>query len=163
MSDPFVHDDNLVAAARRLNWDHARHVETQRLLRLAVYSAISVALGFVSIHPGDPFLRLGAPVLGLCITPIVWAITHKLGLAFANQIRLADRCANRLAIQALDGTNEYIPLHGYVGFPRKPPQFAGKLLTVRLMFDVFYGTLAAGWLILLGYLMFHLLVPPPVL
>ena len=95
------------------------------------------------------------------MTLIVWGIARKLGRAFANQVRHADRCARRLAIQ--NANNEYIALHGYIGFPRKPASFAGMLLTVRLMFDAFYGTVALAWLILLGYLAFRLLVPAPVL
>ena len=96
MSDPFIHDDNLVAAALRQNWDHARHVETQRLYLLAIYVAIAAALGYVAIHGGDPYLRLGATFLALCVTLIVWGIARKLGRAFANQVRHADRCARRL-------------------------------------------------------------------
>jgi hypothetical protein len=163
MSDPFVHDDDLVAGALRLNWDHARHLERQRLSLLAIYVALAVALGFVSVHPGDPFLRVGAAFLALCLTPIVWGITRKLGDAFANQVRHADRCARRLAIQSLDDQNQYIALHGYLGFPRKPPTFAGMLLTVRLMFNLFYGTAAIAWLILFGYLAFRQLAPAAVL
>jgi len=163
MSDPFVHDDDLVVAALRQNWDHARHIESQRLWLLAIYVAIAAALGFVAVHPGDPFLRVGATFLALCVTAIVWGVTFKLGLAFANQVWHADRCARRLAIQSLDEENRYIALHGYLGFPRKPPSIAGMLLTVRLMFNVFYGTVAAAWVILLGYLIFRYLVPAAVL
>ena len=159
MSDQFVHDDNIVAGALRLNWDHARHVEKQRLHLLAIYVAIAAALGFVALHPGDPILRVGAALVALCLTLIVWAITYKLNNAFANQIWHADRCARRLAIQSLDGNNEYIALHGYVGFPRKPPAIAGVLLTVRLMFNVLYGTFAGTWTVLLGYLIFRLVAP----
>jgi hypothetical protein len=163
MSDQFVHDDNLVSTALRLNWDHARHIENQRLKLLAIYTAIGVALGFASIHPGDPWVRVGATLFALCITLIIWGISHKLGRAFANQVAHADRCARRLAIQPLDGSNEYIELHGYLGFPRKPPRWAGHLLTVRLMFDVLYGTVAAIWILLLAYLLFRFLLPAPTL
>ena len=159
MSDPFIHDDNLVAAALRQNWDHARHVETQRLYLLAIYVAVAAALGYVAVHGGDPYLRLGATFLALSATVIVWGITHKLGQAFANQVRHADRCARRLAIQSLDGNNEYIALHGYIGFPRKPAGLAGLSFTVRLMFDAFYGTVAVAWVTLLGYLAFRFFVP----
>lgn len=163
MSDQFVHDDNLVATALRQNWDHARHVERQRLSVLAIYTALAVALGFVGVHPGDPFLRVGSAFLALCLTLILWGITRKLGQAFANQVWHADRCARRLAIQSLDEQNQYIALHGYLGFPRKPPSIAGMLLTVRLMFNVFYGTAAVAWLMLLGYLAYRQLIPPIVL
>jgi hypothetical protein len=163
MSEPFVHDDNLVAAALRQNWDHARHVETQRLYLLAIYVAIAAALGSVAVHGGDPYLRLGTTILALCTTLIMWGIANKLGQAFANQVRHADRCARRLVVQSLDGNNEYIALHGYIGFPRKPASFARLSLTVRLMFDAFYGTVAVAWLTLLGYLAFRFLVPAPVL
>ena len=163
MSDPFVHDDDLVVAALRQNWDHARHVEQQRLSVLAIYVALAVALGFVSVHPGDPYLRLGATFVALCQTLIVWGITRKLGQAFANQVWHADRCARHLAIQSLDEQNQYIALHGYLGFPRKPPGIAGVLLTVRLMFNVLYGTAAVAWLILFVYLAFRQFMPAPVL
>jgi len=119
--------------------------------------------GFVSVHPGDPYLRLGATFVALCQTLIVWGITRKLGQAFANQVWHADRCARHLAIQSLDEQNQYIALHGYLGFPRKPPGIAGVLLTVRLMFNVLYGTAAVAWLILFVYLAFRQFMPAPVL
>ena len=159
MSDAFVHDDNLVASALRQNWEHARHIEGQRIQFMAVYVAIGFGLGFVATHPGDPFVRIGAALLAFCITLIVWAITYKLGLAFANQIRHADRCARRLAIQTLDGNNEYIALHDYIGFPRKPPAVAGVLLTVRQMFSLFYATCTLAWAVFAGYLMFLSFTP----
>ena len=163
MSDEYIHDDNLVVAALRLNWDHARHVEMQRLYLLAIYAVFSAALGYLALHGGDPFLRVGAILIALCVTAIIWSMTHKLGRAFATQVWHADRCARRLVIQPLDGSNEYVALHGYIGFPRKPPALAGVLLTVRLMFDLLYGTLAGAWVILFGYLLFRFVAPAAVL
>jgi hypothetical protein len=164
MSDPFIHDDTLVAAALRQNWDHARHVERQRLYLLAIYVAMAAALGSVSVHGGDPYLRVGATFLALCATLIAWGISHKLGQAFANQVWHADRCARRLAIQSLDGgSNEYIALHGYIGFPRKPVTIAGLPQTVRLLFDLLYGTFTVAWAILLAYMAFRQFWPAPVL
>lgn len=164
MSDTFVHDDNLVASALRLNWDRARHIESQRIQFMAIYAGIAVALGFAAIHPGDLLVRLGAVFLAFCVTVIVWWMTVELNKDFVNQLWHADRCARRLAVQAHDGRNEFIALHGYVGFPRKPSAPFGLVrIDMQLMLNVFYGTAALAWLVLLGYQMFRFFAPAAVL
>src|SRR5882724_10269654 len=114
MTGDFVHDDNLIANALRLNWEHARHIENQRLQLAAIYLAMAFGLGFVALQPGDPFIRLGAVLLGLAITLIVWAMTHKLNSAFRIQIWLADRCAKQLVVQLPDSQDRYTALHGFI-------------------------------------------------
>jgi hypothetical protein len=164
MSDAFIYDDNLVTTAFRLNWDRARHIEIQRIRLLAVYVAIAIAVGFVGIHPGDPFVRLGALVLGFCVTVIISTMTNQLSNDLVNQLAHADRCARRLVVQTVDGRNEFIALHGFVGFPRKPFVLFGLVhFDMRLTFNVFYATIALAWLLQLGYLVFRMLVPGAVL
>src|ERR1700760_4418981 len=103
MTGDFVHDDNLVANALRLNWEQARHIESQRLQLIAVYLAMALGLGYASLQAGDHVIRLGATVFGLIVTLIAWAATHKLNGAFRTQILAADRCARRLVVQLHDG------------------------------------------------------------
>jgi hypothetical protein len=160
MSDTFIHDDNLVTRAFRLNWERARHIEGQRIQLMAIYVAIAVAVGYVGIYAGDPLIRLGAVLLGVCMTLIGWAMTDQLNNDLINQLAHADRCARRLVVQTVDGRNEFIALHGFVGFPRKPPVLFGRVhIDMRLMFNVFYATIALAWLLQLGYLVFRMLVP----
>jgi hypothetical protein len=164
MSDAFIHDDNLVTRAFRLNWERARHIEAQRVQLMAVYTAIAIAIGYVGIHPGDPLVRFGALVLGFCMTLIAWAMTNQLNSDLVNQLAHADRCARRLVVQTVDGRNEFIALHGFIGFPRKPAVLFGLVnVDIRLMFNVFYAAIALAWLLQLGYLVFRMLVPGVVL
>jgi hypothetical protein len=160
MSGDFVHDDNLVANALRLNWEHARHIESQRLQLAAIYLAMAFGLGFVALQPGDHVIRLGAVLFGLVVTLIVWAMTHKLNSAFRVQIWLADRCAKRLVVQLPDGHNEYTALHGFIGFPRRTPGSGiMRRINVRLMFNALYATFTLGWVVLFGYLAWRMFAP----
>jgi hypothetical protein len=165
MSDLYLHEENLVLQALRQNWDHARHVESQRLQSTFLYVATAFGLGFVALHPGDMVLRLGATLLGLSVTLIFWAIIHKLNGAFVVQIWYADRCARHLGIRPPDGKNDLIALHAYLGFPRKAGgQFAVlRRINVRLMYNALYGAFALSWLFLLGYLVFRIIVAEGVL
>ena len=162
MNDPWQ-EDQLVAQALRMNWEHARHVEVQRFQVTATYVAIAFGLGYVSIQPGDMIVRTGASVLGVCVTLVFWGMAHKLNSAFINQIRFADLCARQLGIQDPDDGGRYIALHGYLGFPRKAPGRFGfvRRVNVHRMFNWLFALLLMGWLALAGYLLFRFVAPAP--
>lgn len=164
MTDPYLHEDDLVTQALRLNWDHARHVEIQRLQLTAVYVAMAFGLGLAALHPGDPVIRIGAAVLGSCVTLICWGMTHKLNRAFVNLIEHADRCARRLGIREWDERSEheeFVALHAFLGFPRMARERVSivRRSNVRVMFHLLYGGFALTWLILLAYLIFRIFAP----
>lgn len=146
-----------------MNWDHARHVEVQRLQSTALYLVAALGLGFAAIQPGDPFVKIAASALGLSITLFFWAMTHKLNSAFTNQIWYADRCARRLGIASSDGHHELVAIYAFLGFPRKAPgPYAFiRQINVRLMFHFLYCSFALGWLFLFAYLIVRNAWPQP--
>lgn len=161
MTDPYHYDDQFLVQALRMNWEHARHIETQRLYCLAVYVTTAAGLAFGALTSGDYYVKLGASVCGLMLTFPFWGLTHKFNNAIRIQISRADDCARRLILQTADKRGP-IPLHAFLGFPRKlRPPFS--MINVRRMFEVVYGTCATGWLLFCCYLVFRLVVPTMIL
>ena len=156
MTDSALDDDELVARALRMNWEHARHIEAQRLQLLAVHVAITLGLGYAAIYTGAPAVRVLAAELGFCLTLFCWGITHKLNSAFVFQIWQADRCARRLAVRDASRHDGFDGLHSLLGFPRKAP--GPRFLNVRTMFHFIYFAFALNWVLLLAYAVFRLIV-----
>jgi hypothetical protein len=164
MSDPYFHDDRVIVQLLRMNWEHARYVETQRLHLTVVYAALAAGVAYEALYSGDPVVKIAAAVFGLAVTLIFWGMIRKLSSEFVNQIAHADRCARQLMVQ-VEGGRGPIPIHAFLGFPRKAirPFAVLGALNVRLMFRVLFATFTLAWMFLLGYRIFRIFVPELVL
>jgi hypothetical protein len=151
-------EDDLLIRALGMNWEHARHVENQRLQVLAVNVALGIALGYVAIYAGNLTLRVLASFLGFSSTLLFWGVTHKLNAAFSIQVLHAYRCARALAIQDNRSRDGFVGLDRYLGFPRKKRVAFIGVINVRTMFQLFYGVLTLSWLFLLGHTVLRLVV-----
>jgi hypothetical protein len=157
MSDPYFHDDRLLVQVLRMNWEHARYVETQRLYLTVVYAALAAGIAYEALYSGDPVVKIAASAFGLATTLIFWGMIRKLSSEFVNQIAHADRCARQLMVQ-VEGGRGPIPLHAFLGFPRKAirPFAVLGAINVGLMFRVLFGTFTLAWVFLLGYRIFRI-------
>ncbi|MBI4204908.1 MAG: hypothetical protein HY527_07760 [Betaproteobacteria bacterium] len=143
-------DDNLISDALKLNWDHARHVETLRLRLTAVYILAVLGAGLAALESDAALIQRIAAILGLLISLFCWAMTHKWNAEFVNQIQCADRCARRLRVTSTSDQNSSEELHSYIGFP-KPDPLLPKTINVRRMFNWFYITFIAVWVVVVLY------------
>jgi hypothetical protein len=153
MTDP---GDDLIARSLKMNWDHARHIEAQRMGALAIYVVMALGVGYGAVFAGVPAVRCLAAELGLCLTLLFWGMTLKLNRAFRNQLMHAARCAQRLTGRALrPGEN----LVDFIAFPIRPQGRLFGQIRVGLMFHFIYAVFALNWILLLGYSVLRLIIP----
>lgn len=153
MTDP---DDELIAQALKMNWEHARHIEAQRMAALAIYVLIALGVGYGAIFAGAPAVRCLAAELGLCVTLVFWGMTHKLNRAFRNQLLHAARGAQRLTGRALRPGESLID---FLAFPSKPGGGLFSQFRVGLMFHFVYAAFTLNWTLLLAYSVLRLFFP----
>ena len=153
-------NDEILASALKLNWDHARHIETLRLRLTTVYIIAILGAGLAALKGEVELIKQVAAVLGLLISIFCWAMTHKWNAEFVNQIQSADRCARKLRLE--DGDEGEVSVgeevHSYIGFP-KPAPFLSRLINVRRMFHLFYVVFIGAWVFVSLY-SFSLLPAP---
>jgi hypothetical protein len=152
MSDP---GDDLVLQALKMNWDHARHIETQRMGALAIYMVMALGIGYGAIFAGAPAVRCLASELGLVTTLLFWGMTRKLNRAFRNQLIHAARGAQHLGDRVLRKDES---LFDFLAFPTKPARGLLEQVRVGLMFHFIYAVFALNWVMLLGYSVLRLIV-----
>jgi hypothetical protein len=140
-------DDDLIVEALKIDWDHARHVETQRLRLVTVYIIAVLGAGLAAMKSDMPWIQGLASIVGLLISAFCWAMTHKWNAEFVNQIKSAELCARRLKVTSLASPEETEELFSYIGFP-KPDPFLPKVINVRRMFNWFYAVFIVVWLII---------------
>jgi hypothetical protein len=140
-------DDDLIVEALKIDWDHARHVEVQRLRLVTVYIIVVFGTGLAAMKSNIPWIQGLASILGLLVSVFCWAMTHKWNAEFVNQIKSAERCARRLKVTSLVSPEEIEELYSYIGFP-KPDPFLPKIINVRRIFSWFYVVFTIVWLII---------------
>jgi hypothetical protein len=153
-------EDNLIVEALKIDWDHARHVETQRLSLATVYILAVLGAGFAALSSDIFWVRILGSFLGLFISIFCWAMTHKWNAEFVNQIQSADKCAKRLKVNSESSQGKEV-LHSYIGFP-KPDPLLPKAINVRRMFDWFYRVFIIVWLLIIFNVIFVKDVPKDV-
>ncbi|NQU06843.1 MAG: hypothetical protein HQ568_12170 [Calditrichaeota bacterium] len=136
-------EDNLIVEALKLNWEHARHIEAQRLRLFTAYILIMFGVGLTLLKGDLEFLRYISPILGISITLFCWIMTRKWNKEFVNQIKKADICAKKLNICSDDNSDSN--LHNYIGFPIKRVGL-DKLLNVRHSFTLIYLLFFIIWI-----------------
>ena len=137
--------EQLIIEALKLNWEHARHIEAQRIRLTTIYIVATLGAGMAALKSEIYWIRCIASILGFVISIFCWAMTHKWNSEFVNQIKSADKCARELKITFEENDKE---LHEYIGFPQPDP-FMPKIINVRRMFHWFYITFIILWLIIL--------------
>jgi hypothetical protein len=153
MSDP---GDELVVQALKMNWDHARHIEAQRMGALAIYGVMTLGIGYAAIYAGAPAVRCLAAELGLVVTLVFWGMTQKLNRAFRNQLVHAARSAQHLSARLLRQGESLFDL---LAFPRRAARGPLGQISVGLMFHLVYAVFALNWALLLAYTVLRLIVP----
>jgi hypothetical protein len=153
MTDP---GDDLIVRSLQMNWDHARHIEAQRMGALATYVVMALGLGYAAIFAEPGAVRWLASELGLCATLVFWGVTHKLNRAFRNQLMHAARGAQRLTAGALRPGESLID---FLAFPSRPSRGVFGQIRVGLMFHFIYAVFALNWALLLGYMALRLFMP----
>jgi hypothetical protein len=153
MNDPA---DDLVAQALKMNWDHARHIEAQRMRSLAIYVLAALGIGYAALYAGAPAVRCLATELGLILTLAFWGMTYKLNREFRNQLIHAARSAQRLTGSVLpQGEN----LVDFLAFPYPPGGRLFDQIRVGVMFHLIYAAFALNWILLLAYTVLRLFIP----
>lgn len=137
----------LLIEALKLNWEHARHVEAQRIRLTTMYIVAVLGVGLAALKSEILWIQLMASILGLVTSIFCWAMTHKWNVEFVNQIKSADKCARELKILIGRNSGSYKVLHEYIGFP-KPTSILPKVINVRCMFNLFYISFILVWLII---------------
>ena len=147
-------DRELLLEVMQMNWQHARHIETQRIaLNLAYVGAMGASIAYALGKETKPIPMLIIAAAALFLTLLCWGMTRKWNLAFQNQIIKADKCAKLLLVGiSPDGETQLTKLHSFVGFPVTDPRF--PWLNVRRMFAALYIGSALTWVALLGYVLF---------
>jgi hypothetical protein len=150
-------DDDLIAQSLKMNWEHARHVEAQRMGALAIHVVMALGLGYAAIFAEPSAVRWLASELGFCATLVFWGITHKQNRAFRNQLVHAARAAQRVTTGGTLRPGE--SLIDFLAFPGRPSRELFGQIRVGMMFHFIYATFALNWALLLGYMGLRLFIP----
>ncbi|MCX5874823.1 MAG: hypothetical protein NT087_00720, partial [Deltaproteobacteria bacterium] len=135
----------LLVEALKLNWQHARHIEIQRIaLNLAYIGLMAAFAAFVLDKDLKPVSTLIVIHVAVFLTFLCWGMTSKWNLAFQKQIQKADACARTL--QMSGNQNNILSLHEFVGFPA--PDKSLTRLTVRGMFSILHWGIFSIWIII---------------
>ena len=141
-------DDDLMLDALKLNWEHARHLEGQRLQMTVVYIA-TLGAGVTLVADQQGATRALASSAGLLLTMFCWGMIDKWNLEVVNQIRTADKCARWLKVASQTTPGDTDELHAYIGFPVRRKRRLLAKLNVRLMFTLLFIVSTVIWLVLL--------------
>jgi hypothetical protein len=140
--------DDLIVPVLQMNWEHARHIEVQRMAALAVYVVAALGIAYGAIFAAAPAVRCLLAELGICLTLVFWGMTHKLNRAFRNQLLHAARSAQRLTDRALRPGESLVDL---LAFPRRPDRGLLGRIRVGPMLHLLYAAFALNWCLLLAY------------
>lgn len=143
-----VDDDLKVVEALKANLVFLMHLDTLRIRLATVYMVAMMGVGFAAIgSESETVQKLGAS-LGLLVTMFCWFMTHKWNYDFVDKVSRLDDCSQQLV---LENNTKLKNIHDLLPFPVRNPKL--RIINVRLMFHLLYGTFALSWVILLGLIL----------
>lgn len=141
--------DREVLECLKENWQHARHVENERLSFTQFYAMIVGAVATILVQWSDrgPVLVLALAAFLLLLSILGLLLTQKWGQTFDKHMERGRLAAERLGVV------------DYMAFPGQPGQYSGlgRILRTKYLFCYFYAAVIG---VCIGMIFFTLFLYP---